>query len=195
MEVSLLKTICWDSCICIDLLQSKHGKSKRQLSEEKEIHITCIEEIFNKAKSGSLTIYLSTLVIVESSKLDLSNVNPRLQIKLIRDFFEYEWIQPVAVTIEIAEFAQEIRSMEKLDQYDAIHIATAKQMNTPIFITTDNRNPYPLLPLDNHFKTKDGRKIRIITPYLYLEEIKKEEEKKREAKDQKTGQDRFRFTE
>ena len=99
--------------------------------------------IFEDAQSGKYTLYTSTATIAEVK---------------IRDFFEHQFIQPIDVTREIAEKAQELGAEHGINPIDAIHLATAIWWGCDVLLVWDKRFSQPF-----EGETLEG--VRVTEPY------------------------------
>lgn len=189
MEIRKQTRILWDTCICIDFIQSTSNKGNFHVRKDDYEYFESIGKIWNNHINGNIEICASTLALVESVKID--GVSPPIQVMYVRNFFKKIRDNVYPVDIKVASSAQAIRSLKKIKlcQYDSIHLATASVWNISIVITRDRKKPVPFLDVDNKHKTHDGNYIRILRPQDYIklieEEIKEEERRKEEEKDAK----------
>lgn len=181
MSLFTVKDTCWDTCICIDFI--------KQVNPVFEY----TKELFEKAQNGKGMIVISSLVMVESS--NLGDEHPRDKIQKVLRFMNSDGIEEAQIDRNICELALEVRSTEKVTQFDAIHIATALFHNIPVLLTHDGlkkKKEKPLLPLDNFFKLKNGKPLRILTPEQFhrikLEESENIRIQKNQDKDKHIGQ-------
>jgi len=181
MEIGKQKRILWDTCICIDYIQAKYNNENYKIKENDKDNLESINKIWERYSQGKIEIFASTLVIVESVKIE--GLMPPIQVLYARKFFEAIRENVISVGIDVAIKAHAIRSIAqiKLSQYDSIHLASAMVGDIPIVITNDKG----ILERDNKYKTGKGNYIRILTPQRYIELILEEEKQKREDKKQK----------
>ncbi len=95
--------------------------------------------IVEQAERGELEIVVSTLAAAEVAYLEgYSNENSE---DLIREFFGRDYIIPVAVDIRLAAIARSLvrryKDVRRIKPADAIHLATAIQLNLSVVETTD----------------------------------------------------------
>lgn len=129
--------------------------------------------MLKEAEAGSLLIVLSSLSIMETTRIDGKAIHEHDGI--IKAFFDKPYIDLHACDRKIAEAARGIRIKHDVDGADSIHLATASLTETTIFLTNDGdalrqrnkgKNPTPLLPHDGKIKTPSGI-LRIMTPESY----------------------------
>ena len=95
--------------------------------------------IVEQAERGELEIVVSTLAAAEVAYLEgYSQGNSE---DMIREFFGRDYIIPVAVDIRLAAIARSLvsryKDVRRIKPADAIHLATAIQLNLPVVETTD----------------------------------------------------------
>jgi predicted nucleic acid-binding protein len=120
-----------------------------------------------RAEAGELLIVVSTMAIAETYKID--GETPDGAKRIIQEFFDRKWIDPVAAGRRVAEVAAEIRRGHGIKGADSIHVATALVTRCPILLTDDGRDKskkHTLLPLDG-LLALDGDPLRIMTPEDY----------------------------
>jgi hypothetical protein len=67
------------------------------------------KHIFEDAEAGKYTIFTSTVTIAEVRRIrERTEQLDQTELQTIQDFFQHEFIQPIDVTREIAEKAQEL---------------------------------------------------------------------------------------
>ncbi len=182
MRITDSKRVLWDTCIVIDFIQIMHNRNNISIPNSDTKYFHSILKIWDKYERGDIDIFCSTLAIVEA--VHLKGILPPMQVKYILDFFDSIRDSVIAVGIEIAIRANQIRNLSNISlcQYDSIHLGTAQVMNCNIVITRDNKKPRPFLARDNQHKTDNGNRIRILKPEDYIEkcevELKVEQEEK-----------------
>lgn len=106
------------------------------LKKEPDKYKKC-QAVIEKAELGELEIVTSTLTLAEVLYLRKDvEIGPD-QSKVIRKFFENEYILLVNVTREVAELAQDIVWGYKVRPKDAIHVASTLKAKVPILDTFD----------------------------------------------------------
>ena len=105
--------IYWDSCVVISCIEQTPNR------------YPALKTIIRDAQAGSLVLVVSTLVIAEVVKLNVSTESEQKQAKLIQDFFENDYIELRTIDRLTAELAAKISREYGLKPPDAIHTATA----------------------------------------------------------------------
>ncbi len=177
MKLIEQKEMLWDLCICIDFIQAFMSKTYKIINNER-LYFDAIKKIWAKFENKEIRIYALTLAFVESVRIN--GLASPLQVLKVRKFFQKIHFNMIAIEQNIAEGANAIRSLTQisLDQYDAIHLSSARELNIPILITRDNKKPRPFLLRDAKYKTKKGKQIRILTPENYIKTIENEKKAK-----------------
>lgn len=117
------------------------------------------KHIFEDAESGKYTIYTSTATIAEVRRIkERPEPLDPAELQQIRDFFEHQFIQPIDVTREIAEKAQELGAEHGINPIDAIHLATAIWWRCDVLLVWDKR-------FSQHFEGDPLEGVRVTEPY------------------------------
>ena len=117
----------WDSNVVISYLAGHPG-----------VRDAC-SNIISKADQGELEIVVSAMATIEVAYL--SGMNDQTSEMLIREFFDRDYIIPVAIDVRVAAIARGLvrkyRGGPSLKPPDAAHLATAIQWKIPVLKTTD----------------------------------------------------------
>lgn len=118
----------WDSSVIIDYLAGNQNVSGH------------CQLIVGQAERGELEIVVSTLAAAEVAYLE--GYSDDSSEDRIREFFGRTYIVVVAVDIRLAAIARGLvrsyKDVLKIKPADAIHLATAIQLNLPVLETTDS---------------------------------------------------------
>ena len=147
--------IAWDSTVTIDCVSKRVGRYQ------------WIQPLIVRAEAGELMVVVSTMAIMETFKIQGETTENADRI--IQEFFDRKWIDPVAAGRKVAEVAARTRRDHGIKGIDSIHVATALVTKTDVLLTDDGRNSdkkNTLLPLDGLISL-DGRVLRIMTPEKY----------------------------
>lgn len=118
-----------------------------------------VKHIFEDAESGKYTIFTSTATIAEVRRIrERSQPLDHAELQIIQEFFQHQFIQPIDVTREIAEKAQELGAEYGINPIDAIHLATAIWWNCDVLLVWDKR-------FSQHFEDGPIERVRVIEPY------------------------------
>jgi predicted nucleic acid-binding protein len=145
-----------DSCVIIDCL------------EKTPVRYQHLEPIIKEAESQRLQVIAS--VLCKAEVLRVQNMPDSDADELINAFFEQEYVHLYAVDNRIAERAASIRKNFPLETADAVHVATAIQMNVGTFITRDGEGrsgkgrKKTILELRHSL----GRQIDILSPIEFF---------------------------
>ena len=117
----------WDSSVVIGFLSGNPALAE-----------TC-PQVISAAARGEIEIVVSTMAATEVAYLEgLDDHDSELK---IREFLGRDYVIPVALDVRVASVARELvrryRDGPKLAPADAIHLATALQLNIPILETMD----------------------------------------------------------
>ena len=117
----------WDSSVIIGYLAG-----------EEAVYEHC-RSIIEQAKRGEVEIVVSTLAAAEVAYLQ--GYSQEESEDMIREFFGRSYVIPMVVDIRLAAIARSLVSKHKdvrrIKPADAIHLATAIQLNLPVLETTD----------------------------------------------------------
>ncbi len=118
-----------------------------------------VKHIFDDAESGRYTIFTSTATIAEVRRIRgrTEQLNPE-ENQIILEFFQHQFIQPIDVTREIAEKAQELGAAYGITPIDAIHLATAIWWRCDVLLVWDKR-------FSQHFENDRIEGVRVTEPY------------------------------
>ena len=117
------------------------------------------KHIFEDAQSGKYMLYTSTATIAEVRRIrERTEPLDRAELQQIRDFFEHQFVQPIDVTREIAEKAQELGAEHGINPIDAIHLATAIWWRCDVLLVWDKR-------FSQHFEGDPLEGVRVTEPY------------------------------
>ena len=110
----VLEVRYWDSDCCLKWLKKQEGFE------------LCKGTLY-KASKGELQIRTSTFTLIEVMFLTNKSgeIDEEKSRKVIREFFDRNYIIPIVLDIPITELAREIFLEYKLDHKDAIHVASA----------------------------------------------------------------------
>lgn len=100
-----------------------------------------LKQLVDQAKAGEIAIVTSTLAIAEVTSCGLDDEAE--QKRLIREFFENDYIHVRAVDRRIAESAASISRIHRLKPPDAIHVATAIRWGVYSLQTYDGEGGKP----------------------------------------------------
>jgi predicted nucleic acid-binding protein len=133
-----------DSCCFIDL--AKTALSVPTVAK-REPHIYYCRKFLDAARAGDVTVYTSTLTVVECVQITDSTKpgNPPVEDDSVRVLFKgmlmsaKSGVMPVIPTPLVTEAARDLRWVHDVTcrPIDATHIATALQMKCTHFFTTD----------------------------------------------------------
>lgn len=115
----------WDSCCFLGYLGNEADKADK------------CEPVLSAAEDGHLEIVTSALTLTEVIRVKGAAAIPKDQEKKIRDFFEHSWIVVRDVDRFISEHARDLIWAHGLKPYDAIHLATALNLNLSLMDTFD----------------------------------------------------------
>lgn len=117
------------------------------------------KHIFEDAEAGKYTIFTSNVTIAEVRRIkERTEQLDQTELQTIQEFFEHEFIQPIDVTREIAEKAQELGAQYGIAPIDAIHLATAIWWKCDVLLVWDKR-------FSQHFENSPIEGVRVTEPY------------------------------
>ena len=147
--MTIKPTVYIDSCLIIDLV-----KVKRNVTVDGSRHSESwfVERILEAARDGEIRLIASTIALVECLRADEVMPDPVAEEtkQLIRDFlWSGEMIELVAFDLFVAERARDLRWVDnvKIQNADAIHIATGLLEGATEFLTTDEKLKARYAPL------------------------------------------------
>ena len=135
----------WDSNIFLSWLSDETPNADKCLG------------VIKFAKQGQITIITSALTIAEVIKVKGRNKIPKKDEDKVKRFFENDFIAVRSVDRLIAESARQLVWQYNVDPKDAIHLATALNLNLTVFDTFDK-------DLIKHSQELGNRKLRIGAP-------------------------------
>ncbi len=147
--------IYWDSCAWLGLVNGKAGRKR------------ILETVYGQARRGLITIWTSTIAIVEvnrlASEMNVPRPVPDTGLAIIDELLFQPFVNPISMDTIVAKKARQLlretRGLTK--RPDAMHLASAIQWNIPIFHTYDGSD---LLHLDGKISCKDGSNLEISLP-------------------------------
>ena len=126
-----------------------------------------LKTVYSDARNGRFEIWTSTLSMIEcryikgeeeqAKPYDESNDN------IISELFRQQFIKPVPITVDIAEYARRIwRKTIGLGKFqDALHVASALKWNVETMHTYDKDD---LLRFSDKFNCRNGNPLTICYP-------------------------------
>jgi len=146
--------VVWDTCVVIDAIQKTPGRW------------TLIEPLLHEAQNGQLQIVVSEITVAETTHFKRSTDTIEAQVKLIRDWFENQYIVRRPVYPAISELAAFIGRMHGVKRAtDTIILATAVHDRVPTLHTFDEVH---MLPLDGKLGGSPPLKICLPDPKQFL---------------------------
>lgn len=117
------------------------------------------KHIFEDAESGKYTIFTSTATIAEVRRIK-ERMEPLdlAELQQIQEFFQRQFIQPIDVTREIAEKAQQLGAEHGINPIDAIHLATAIWWKCDVLLVWDKQ-------FSRRFENDPIEGVRVLEPY------------------------------
>ena len=117
------------------------------------------ERILRDAERGRYQIYTSTITLAEVRRIRERSVElTQDELTTVARFFRHEYIRLAAVTREIAERAQLLGAQYGILPMDAIHLATAIQLQCDVLLVWDKR-------FASKFQNEPIEGVRVIEPY------------------------------
>lgn len=151
----------WDACSWIGLINQESAKHRE------------LRLVWERAKRGECDLYTSAYTYLEVVKAKSPASDPLSQDesdKRIDDVLDQPFVQIVQLDTIVARLARRLRRIypvELKQKGDAIHVASAAQVNVDALHTYDGSGPTgrsKLLDLDGKVPRADGEKLRICMP-------------------------------
>lgn len=145
----MAKKIYFDSCVWIRLIQKEPGYEN-------------IEYAIERAKTGEIEIWTSSLALAEVYKMKCGSI-AEVNDVAFEDFIQQDFVVEVQLDHSVAVKGRALcRAHAKLKKpNDGVHLATAVLWNCDEFYTIDGTD---LLPLNELVQRADGTNLPIIEP-------------------------------
>lgn len=125
--------------------------------ERVEPYRTLLQPMWEQAQDGNLTIVSSPVLVIEALTKPLQDGNTEIEMQY-RELFEANAVRMLDASYSVFEDAARLRAKTGLKIPDALHAATALQIECTLFITND----------------EDFRRVENL-PVVVLDDLLKEE--------------------
>lgn len=149
-------TFYWDACCWIGLIEGEGAK------------VTELRHIWERARKGDCQLNTSAYAYLEVRKKTTDPLDAAESDKQVDEMLDQPFVETIQVDDIIGRLARRLRRLHpELSRPDAIHVATAAQMNVDAMHTYDGSTPggaKRLLALNEQVPRRDGQMLRITLP-------------------------------
>ena len=147
---SNVPVVYWDSCVFIEWIEKKNPD-----------RVKLIDPLVSMAQNDEIKIITSVIAEAEVQKWPEEGISNQETNRRIADFFKNPWINRRSVDTRVVSVVRQIRLINNLKLWDAIHVATALISEVTALHTFDRDH---MIKRTGKFTIDDKFFLKIVQP-------------------------------